>query len=114
MQNAALSTHRTGPPATIVPHPSQSSVATEFVVGGFTEGKGSRKQLGALLLGTYRNGKPHYSGPHWPRNLDTPLKPTTPSLDFPLRLLTERATARLWDTAPVLVFAIFVSSWSNA
>ena len=29
----------------------------ELVVCGFTEGKGSRKHLGALLLGAYRNGK---------------------------------------------------------
>ena len=34
----------------------------EFVVGGFTEGKGSRKHLGALLLGAYRNGRLHYYG----------------------------------------------------
>jgi bifunctional non-homologous end joining protein LigD len=34
----------------------------EFVVGGFTEGKGSRKHLGALLLGAYRNGRLHYFG----------------------------------------------------
>jgi bifunctional non-homologous end joining protein LigD len=34
----------------------------EFVVCGFTEGKGSRKHLGALLLGAYRNGKLHYFG----------------------------------------------------
>ena len=34
----------------------------EFVVGGFTEGKGSRKNLGALLLGAHRNGKLHYFG----------------------------------------------------
>jgi len=34
----------------------------EFVVGGFTEGKGSRKHLGALLLSAYRNGKLHYFG----------------------------------------------------
>jgi bifunctional non-homologous end joining protein LigD len=26
----------------------------EFMVGGFSEGKGSRKNLGALLLGAYR------------------------------------------------------------
>jgi DNA repair protein RadC len=30
----------------------------EFVVCGFTEGKGSRKHFGALLLGGYRNGRP--------------------------------------------------------
>jgi bifunctional non-homologous end joining protein LigD len=34
----------------------------EFVVGGFTEGKGSRERLGALLLGAFRNGKLHYFG----------------------------------------------------
>jgi bifunctional non-homologous end joining protein LigD len=34
----------------------------EFVVAGFTEGKGSRKNLGALLLGAYRNGRLHYFG----------------------------------------------------
>jgi bifunctional non-homologous end joining protein LigD len=34
----------------------------EFVVCGFTEGKGSRKHFGALLLGAYRNGKLHYFG----------------------------------------------------
>jgi bifunctional non-homologous end joining protein LigD len=32
------------------------------VVGGFTEGKGSRQRLGALLLGAYRDGKLHYFG----------------------------------------------------
>jgi bifunctional non-homologous end joining protein LigD len=31
-------------------------------VGGFTEGHGSRRRLGALLLGAYRNGKLHYFG----------------------------------------------------
>jgi bifunctional non-homologous end joining protein LigD len=34
----------------------------EFVVCGFTDGKGSRKHLGALLLGAYRNGKLRYFG----------------------------------------------------
>jgi bifunctional non-homologous end joining protein LigD len=34
----------------------------EFVVGGFTEGKGSRKHLGALLLGAYQNESLHYFG----------------------------------------------------
>jgi bifunctional non-homologous end joining protein LigD len=34
----------------------------EFVVCGFTEGKGSRKHFGALLLGAHRNGKLHYFG----------------------------------------------------
>jgi bifunctional non-homologous end joining protein LigD len=34
----------------------------EFIVCGFTEGKGSRKHLGALLLGAYRKGKLRYFG----------------------------------------------------
>jgi bifunctional non-homologous end joining protein LigD len=34
----------------------------EFVACGFTEGKGSRKHFGALLLGAYRNGKLRYFG----------------------------------------------------
>jgi bifunctional non-homologous end joining protein LigD len=34
----------------------------EFVVSGFTERKGSRKNFGALLLGAYRNGKLCYFG----------------------------------------------------
>jgi bifunctional non-homologous end joining protein LigD len=34
----------------------------EFIVCGFTEGKGSCKHFGALLLGAYRNGKLRYFG----------------------------------------------------
>jgi bifunctional non-homologous end joining protein LigD len=35
----------------------------EFVVGGFTEGRGSRQRsFGALLLGAYRDGNLHYFG----------------------------------------------------
>jgi bifunctional non-homologous end joining protein LigD len=34
----------------------------EFIVCGFTEGKGSRKHFGALLLGAYRNGRLRYFG----------------------------------------------------
>jgi bifunctional non-homologous end joining protein LigD len=34
----------------------------EFVVCGFTEGRGSRKHFGALLLGAYRNRKLRYFG----------------------------------------------------
>ena len=34
----------------------------EFIVCGVTEGKGSRKHFGALLLGAYRKGKLRYFG----------------------------------------------------
>jgi bifunctional non-homologous end joining protein LigD len=40
----------------------KAGLQQEFVIGGFTEGKGSRKHFGALLLGAYRNGKLHYFG----------------------------------------------------
>jgi bifunctional non-homologous end joining protein LigD len=41
----------------------QVSHQQEFVVCGFTEGKGSRsKHFGALLLGAYQNGKLRYFG----------------------------------------------------
>ena len=36
--------------------------SAEFVVGGFTKGKGSRGTLGALLLGYWDEGKLHYCG----------------------------------------------------
>jgi bifunctional non-homologous end joining protein LigD len=40
----------------------KSRLQQEFVVCGFTEGKGSRKHFGALLLGAYRAGKLRYFG----------------------------------------------------
>jgi bifunctional non-homologous end joining protein LigD len=38
------------------------SMQQEFVVGGFTEPKGGRTGIGALLIGVYKNGKLIYSG----------------------------------------------------
>jgi len=40
----------------------KSTHSAEFVVGGYTKGKGSRAPLGALLLGTWSGGKLHYCG----------------------------------------------------
>lgn len=34
----------------------------EFVIGGYTAPAGSRKHIGALLLGAYEDGKLHYAG----------------------------------------------------
>lgn len=34
----------------------------EFVIGGFTQPRGSRSKFGALLLGVYKEGKLHYAG----------------------------------------------------
>jgi bifunctional non-homologous end joining protein LigD len=40
----------------------KSTQSGEFVVGGYTKGKGSRAPLGALLLGYWREGKLIYAG----------------------------------------------------
>jgi len=40
----------------------KSTQSGEFVVGGFTKGKGSRESLGALLLGHWSGGKLQYAG----------------------------------------------------
>jgi bifunctional non-homologous end joining protein LigD len=36
--------------------------SAEFVIGGYTRGKGSRAPLGALLLGYWKKGQLHYAG----------------------------------------------------
>src|SRR6266851_4518725 len=40
----------------------KSTQSGEFVVGGYTKGKGSREPLGALLLGHWSGGKLQYAG----------------------------------------------------
>lgn len=40
----------------------KTEMQQEMVIGGFTEPQGSRKGIGALLCGFYKNGKLHYSG----------------------------------------------------
>jgi hypothetical protein len=52
----------------------------EFVIGGFTEAKGSRKHFGALLLGAFRNGKLHYFGHSGSRFSENALKETVDRL----------------------------------
>ncbi|MFL6624465.1 MAG: non-homologous end-joining DNA ligase [Sulfurifustis sp.] len=40
----------------------KSTHSAEFVVGGYTKGKGARAPLGSLLVGYWNNGKLHYAG----------------------------------------------------
>lgn len=40
----------------------KTTQTAEFVVGGYTKGKGAREPLGALLLGYWNGGKLHYAG----------------------------------------------------
>jgi bifunctional non-homologous end joining protein LigD len=61
MAKRAASTYQAGRRSTdwlkIKSRPKQ-----EFIVCGFTEGKGCRKHFGALLSGAYRNGRLRYFG----------------------------------------------------
>ena len=61
----------------------------ELVIGGFTEPKGTRVELGALLLGVYENGTLRYAG-----KVGTGFDRAT------LRDLGERLRARRRDTSP--------------
>jgi bifunctional non-homologous end joining protein LigD len=40
----------------------KSTQSAEFVIGGYTKGKGAREPMGALLLGYWSGGKLHYAG----------------------------------------------------
>jgi len=40
----------------------KTKMRQEVVIGGFTEPRGSRKKLGALLIGVYKGNKLHYIG----------------------------------------------------
>ena len=40
----------------------KTTKTAEFVVGGYTKGKGAREPLGALLLGYWTDGKLQYAG----------------------------------------------------
>jgi len=40
----------------------KSTHSAEFVIGGYTKGKGSRAPLGSLLVGYWNQGKLHYAG----------------------------------------------------
>jgi len=40
----------------------KATQTAEFVIGGYTKGKGAREPLGALLLGYWKDGKLHYAG----------------------------------------------------
>jgi bifunctional non-homologous end joining protein LigD len=40
----------------------KATQSAEFVVGGYTQGKGARAPLGALLVGYWSGGKLHYAG----------------------------------------------------
>jgi ATP-dependent DNA ligase len=79
----------------------------EFVVCGFTKGKGSRKHLGALLLGAYRNGRLRYFGHSGPGFSEKGLKEGSllQMLTLPLRQLEadQIVTRKIYAEVPARV-----------
>ncbi|SFD10127.1 DNA ligase D [Massilia yuzhufengensis] len=91
----------------------------EFVIGGFTDPKGSRKGIGSLLLGTYdREGKLRYAGNVGSGFNHASLKDIAARLEalrtgdspFPPRAVPGRQ--HHW-VKPVLVAEVSFSEWTN-
>jgi bifunctional non-homologous end joining protein LigD len=90
----------------------------EFIVCGFTEGKGSRKHFGALLLGAYRNGKLRYFGhsgtgfsENGMRETIEQLKPLfidKPSVENPPKI-----AEKIQWVAPRLVCEVAFAEWTE-
>jgi bifunctional non-homologous end joining protein LigD len=74
----------------------KSARSADFVIGGYTKGKGAREPLGALLLGYWSGGKLHYAG-HAGSGLDDKTL-----ADIQARLEALRATARPFAEKPDL------------
>lgn len=91
----------------------------EVVIGGFTEPKGSRKYIGALLLGVYKNGKLQYIGQSGSgfnlkslEMLHKKLMPLTqPESPFAGKVKVSRAVT--W-VKPELVCEISFAEWTAA
>ena len=80
----------------------------EFVVCGFTEGKGNRKHFGALLLGAYRKGNLRYFGHSGTGFSEKGLKEAIDRLK-PLFTLNRRSKIRQKSQRK---FSGFGQSWS--
>ncbi len=89
----------------------------EFVVGGYTRGKGARDSLGALLLGYYEGRKLRYAG-HVGSGLDeaaiahlTPLLKKLARQDAPFEGAVELHRPTTW-LQPKLVAEVTYSEWT--
>jgi bifunctional non-homologous end joining protein LigD len=96
----------------------KSTDSAEFVVGGYTKGKGSREQLGALLVGYWDDGKLRYAS-HVGSGFDAdslaqvharllPLKSTT----CPFAEKPQLRGATTW-VKPELVAELSYQSWTD-
>jgi bifunctional non-homologous end joining protein LigD len=95
----------------------KATQTTEFVVGGYTKGKGAREPLGALLLGYFKDDKLHYAG-HVGSGLDDEIvadlqkrfaKLTRKRLPFAEKPDLHRPTTWL---DPVLVVEVAFTDWT--
>ena len=96
----------------------KSTHSAEFVVGGYTMGKGSRAPLGALLVGTWSGGMLHYAG-HVGSGLDdktlAQLKARLDALRADARPFAERPelhSPTVW-VKPQLVAEIRFQNWTD-
>jgi len=96
----------------------KSTHSAEFVVGGYTMGKGSRAPLGALLVGTWSGGMLHYAG-HVGSGLDdktlAQLKARLDALRADARPFAEKPelhSPTVW-VKPQLVAEIRFQNWTD-
>ncbi len=96
----------------------KTKLRQEFVIGGFTEPKGSRKYFGALLIGVYEKGKLVYSG-HVGGGFDESLLKTVYQKMKPLIRKTSpfedppRPNAPVTWIQPKLVCEVSFSEWTH-
>ncbi len=90
----------------------------EFVIGGFTEGQGTRVGFGALLLGVYERGKLRYvgkCGTGFDQNLLVDIKKKLKRIevdDTPFEIGSPRGAGIHW-VRPALVAEVNFSNWTD-
>ena len=90
----------------------------EFVVCGFTEGKGSRKHFGALLLGAYQGGKLRYFGHSGTGFSENGLRETIERLkplftDKPTVVNPPKIPEKIQWVKPQLVCEVAFAEWTE-
>ncbi len=93
----------------------------EFVIGGFTEGEGSRHGIGSLLLGHYKDGALIYAGKvgtgFTMKSLDDAIKRLAPleQSKSPFTPMPSRAQTgpRVHWVKPALVAEVAFSEWTD-
>ena len=97
---------------------TKCTLRQEFVIGGFTEAKGSRKGFGSLLLGLYENDKLKYTGKVGTGFNDQTLKELTKNLsqleqsNSPFALNSPKSRYVHW-IKPIKVAEITFANWTN-